>query len=442
MVLIILLLIVLLSIIDSSISTFFFLCTIYVFGAAFLCTIHRNERKEGLKLFNIVFGIYVVLAFVASLSFTESTHFFVSDSSDYIETYISGTEWLFDKEDFIQCYFGFSDSNALYNAYLNLMAMLSYYFLDGMTVYGMTLLQTGWGILSAVVLFRILIRHFETEKAYQYTLVFALSSLFLLYSIVIIRDIIICFLYLCAFDVIDQKFTLKGILKLVILVFLTWGIRLYSGLFLASFLVYYIYIRFRNSRIRVLAMCSFAIVLLVIIGALMSSSIMNQTNEELQLYQELSMERSAGGVLSKLRSLPFGIRHIVILLYAMIRPLPPLGVYVGIETFSHFVISTLFLIAGFFWFVVFYSLCYKLFAKKYIYQISTEEIVLLGLCVLFMFANTSHLDLRRMLPVYPIIYTQYVKLCQKENVRIFGSKESKFLIFFYFVLAIGLLVLM
>ena len=117
----------------------------------------------------------------------------------------------FNGEDLYKCYFEFSDSNLLYNAYLNVMAVFANTKLDGMTVFGMTLLQTVWGILSSIVLFRILTRHIEVDKAFRYTLIFSLCSLFLFYSTVIIRDIIICFLYLCAFDIVDRKFSLLGV---------------------------------------------------------------------------------------------------------------------------------------------------------------------------------------------------------------------------------------
>lgn len=322
------------------------------------------------------------------------------------------------------------------------MAVFANTKLDGMTVFGMTLLQTVWGILSSIVLFRILTRHIEVDKAFRYTLIFSLCSLFLFYSTVIIRDIIICFLYLCAFDIVDRKFSLLGVLKLLILVILAWGIRLYSGIFMVTFLTYYVYVRFRNSQLKSVATILFAAVIIAAGVGLMASSLMEQTTAELQGYEELSAERSAGGIVSKLQTLPPGISHLAIVLFTMIRPLPPLGIYIGAETFSHFVMSTMCLIAGFFWFVVFYSLCYKLFIQKYIFKISFETVVLLIVCLVFLLANASHPDIRRMLPVFPVLFTQYAILCEHENEKPFGWKIPKFLMTVYVALAIGLLTVM
>ena len=432
-----LILVVVLSVLDYSASTSCFLCVIYFLGMVYSLTIPKEYKEYGVRLFNGIFPVYIVCALLVSISFSISDNYLVSDSSRYIENYMQRTQMFFDSEDLYKCYFEFSDSNLLYNAYLNIMAMFANTKLDGMT-----LLQTVWGILSSIVLFRILARHIEVDKAFRYTLIFSLCSLFLFYSTVIIRDIIICFLYLCAFDIVDRKFSLLGVLKLLILVILAWGIRLYSGIFMVAFLAYYVYVRFRNSQLKSVATILFAAVIIAAGAGLMASSLMEQTTAELQGYEELSAERSAGGIVSKLQTLPPGISHLAIVLFTMIRPLPPLGIYIGAETFSHFVMSTMCLLAGFFWFVVFYSLCYKLFVQKYIFEISFETVVLLIVCLVFLLANASHPDIRRMLPVFPVLFTQYAILCEGEDETLFGWKIPKLLMTIYVALAIGLLIVM
>lgn len=435
-------LIVLLSVIDGSLSSALFLVIIYIMGMLLTYSLPSAYRQKGGGLFDKVYITYITIAYIVSQSFTVYDHYIVSDSSRYIESYINRISFFYNSEDFYNCYLNFSDTNLLYNSFLNIIAMFANNYLGGMTIYGMTLLQTVWGILSTVVLFRIFARHIEVEKAYRYTLVFALCTLFLFYSTVIIRDIVICFLYLCAFDVVDQKFSLTGVVKLLVIMFLVWGVRLYSGLFVAAFIAYYLYVRFRNSHFKSIATILFAAVLIVAAEALMASSIMEQTTAELQGYEELSAERSAGGMVSKLQSLPSGISHLAIVLFTMIRPLPPFGIYAKAETFSNVVMSSVCLIAGFFWFVVFYSLCYQLFFKKYIFKIPFESVVLLVICLVFLLANASHPDVRRMLPVFPVLFLQFAKLCDYEGMKLFGSKVSKSLITLYIVMAFGMLFIM
>ena len=431
--------IVLIAVLDSSAASLIFGVGMYGIGA-FLSLIGTGGGcKMRLGLYNRVFLIYFILAYIVSLSFNITDNFIVSDSSRYIDSYMYRTSFAFGNDDFIKCYLGLADNNFLYNAYLNVMAMFANTYLGEMTVFGMTLCQTIWGVLSSLVLFRILARHIDVNKALKYTMAFACCSLFLFYSTVIIRDIIICFLYLCAFDIIDQKFSVAGLVELVLIMLITWGIRLYSGVFLASFIAYYVYIRCRNSRLRYIATFFLMVVLLYAVLAIFSSSLMEQTVTELNGYEEFSAERSAGGVLSKLQSLPPGINYFSIVLYSMVSPLPPLGIYIGVNSFSNFIMATMCLIAGFFWFVVFYSLFYQLFIKKYISKFPFERILLLVICFVFMMANATHPDLRRMLPVYPILFVLFVDICKMENETLFGSRISKKLITLYIVLVIVLL---
>lgn len=437
-----LVLIIIASVFDGKISTFLILCSIFILGMLFSLFLSKGKRILGFKLFEIVYFAYVLSALIVSTSFSASDNFMLSDASRYIENYMHRTQLYFDSEDFYDCYFQFSDSNLLYNFYLNVAAMFANKSLDGLSVYGMTLLQTGWGVLSSIVLFRILARHVRIERAYRYTLVFLLCSMFLFYSIVIVRDIIICFLYLCAFNIIDKKFSWLGVINLLLLIFLTWGIRLYSGVFLFTFLAYYLYLRFRKSRLKSIATILFLVVVLFAVSGMMTSSLMEQTTADLQHNEELSAERSAGGLVSTLLSLPPGISQLAIVLFTMIRPLPPLGIYVNVETFSHFIMATICLVAGFFWFVVFYSLCYKLFVKKCIFKIPFENIIFLAICMVFLLAAATHPDIRRMLPVFPVLFVQYVVLCEKGRTKLFSSIESKMLIVIYIALAIVLLFFM
>ena len=369
-------------------------------------------------------------------SFSIKDFFLVSDPSRYLDFFLNSTYVFWDKERIIECYLEYKDNNALHNAYLNNIAVYVNTYVGRITVYGLTLCHTIWGALSSVVLYRILARRLDEEKAYNLTLVFAFCSLFMFYSTVIIRDIIISFFFLLAFDIVDQEFSLSGVIKLLLIVFIVWGVRLYSGLFSIVFLCYYFYKRLYNSTFRPIVTFVFAIVLIVVSSSILASDIVIQTMTEMQEYTELAAERSEGGMVSKLQSLPPGISHLAIVFFTMIRPLPPFSVYIGVETLSHFMMSTMLLVSGFFWFVVFYSLCYQLFVKKHIFKIPFDKTVLLLICLVFMMANASHPDIRRMMPVFPILYVQYAEICKAENKSLFGLKIAKNLMMFYVLIAI------
>ncbi|MEE1143115.1 MAG: hypothetical protein U0L22_05720 [Bacteroidales bacterium] len=442
MLFLVILILLFLAILDASFSSFLISSGMYILGVIVVLIYQRENRKKCFLLYNIIFSVYLLLTFLVSISFSEVDWFLVFDPSNYIDYFLNSTEQFWLKDDIFKCYFEFADNNALHNAYLNAVAVFINKNLGGLTVYGLTLFQTIFGVLSSIVLFGILARRFDKNRAFNYTLFFALSSLFLFYSTVIIRDIIICFLYLLAFNIVDQKFTLSGVIKLIIIIVITWGVRLYSGIFLFVFLGYYIYIRMRNSKFRNFANIFFILLLIIVGGYIFTTDLFVQTTEELNFYAELTTERSEGGLTSKLQTLPPGISHLTIVLFSMIRPLPPFSIYIGVETFSHFLMSTMFLVAGFFWFVIFYSLCCQLFFSKYIFKISVEKIVLLLLCLVFMLVNAMHPDIRRMLPVFPILFVQFLEICKAKNVTLFGSELSKALMILYIVMAFGMLVIM
>jgi len=63
-------------------------------------------------------------------------------------------------------------------------------------------------------------------------------------------------------------------------------------------------------------------------------------------------------------------------------------------------------------------------------------------CLVFMLANASHPDIRRMLPVFPILFVQFAEICEAEKVKLFDSKISKCLMSFYVMMAFGMLAIM
>lgn len=357
----------------------------------------------------------------------------------YISDYIGRKSFYYSADDFYKCYFEFSDANVLYNAYLNEMSLLMNMHFGGMTIYGLTLCQTFFGVLSSVVMYRIFLRHFDDKFAFHQVLLFSLLSPFLLYSVVIVRDIILCFLFLIAFDIIDRKFSTWGLINLIIIMLLAWGVRLYSGLFISVFIWYYVQLYLRNSSLK-----SFGTFLSVIIGvialvAVVSSSLMEQTTDELTIYKELSEERSADGVLSKLLDLPPGLSQLSIVFYSMIRPLPPLGVYADVESFSNFTTATLALVSGFFWFVVFYSFAALFIFNSQLRRLKYEQILLLGICFLFLLGNAAHPDVRRMTPVFPTLYMLFsLGTIEPHNSKSIQSCKQ-ILVSIYVVMAFALL---
>lgn len=428
-----------LSLIDGSGSTALILATTLLIGFLFCFSLPGKHKKDGFRLFSIVFSIYTSIAFIVSLSFSGQGYFYVSDSMRYIADYMSRTSFHYDLQDLYDCYFSFSDTNLLFNAYLNEMALIMNKHFGGMTVYGMTLCLTLFGILSSIILYKLFLRHFDEKYAFRNVLIFSLCSPFFLYSTVIIRDIVICFLYLVAFDIIDRKFSVVRFILLIVVMLLTWGVRLYSGIFIGVFVWYYIYTSIRRTPYKTFGTVTSVLIGIVAIAAVLGSALFEQTTEELIGYEELSMERSEGGVVSRLMSLPPGISNLCIVFFTMIRPLPPFSVFEGVTSFSNFTISSLALLSGFFWFVSFYTFVLLAIFNHQLKKMSFEKILLLGICLLFLLVNAAHPDVRRMLPVFPVLYLLFsYGLKDPVNAKA-GTTYKKVLVTCYVVAAFALL---
>jgi len=424
---------------DASASSAVMLGFTLLIGSMMCFDIPGKQRKDGFSLFAIVFCLYISIAYIVSLSFSGHQFFYVSDSMRYIADYLGRTSFFFSTQDFYDCYFSFSDSNILFNAYLNEMAMIMNHHFGGMTVYSMTLCITMFGVYSSIFMYRIFLRHFDSKKAFRYVLIFSLCSPFFLYSTVIIRDILICFLYIVAFDIIDRKFSVTGLILLIAVMLLAWGVRLYSGIFISAFIWYYIFLSVRRTAFKAFGTVLTIFLGIVALSAVLGSALYVQTTEDLMGFEELSMERSAGGVVSRLMSLPPGISNLAIVFFTMIRPLPPLAVYEGVASFSNFTIASLSLISGFFWFVTFYMFVFMLVFNHQFKRMDFEKLLMLGICFLFLFVNAAHPDFRRMLPVYPALYLLIMDgVNAPDNVRS-AKRYRSVLIISYVIMALAFL---
>lgn len=370
----------------------------------------RNVRQYAFKVNQIVFFVYFLVAYIFSQAFVNGEFFVVSDPSRYIANYGSsrsmGDVW----QNIHDCYFLFADNNALYNTYLRSISVLGNNLLGGTSVFYLTLSQTIFGILGINVLFRILSRYTNKQKAYKATLAYAFCTVFLFYSCIVVRDIIIAYFFLLVIEIVLKPFKSINVAKLIILIIIIWGIRLYSGLFVVSFLGLYLYLFSRNTKWKAISLPIFIIVVLFSGVALIGSSILEQTTTELSEYTEMTIlhEEERSGLLGLLYRLPSGLRNIAILFYTQMAPFPPFYPLSRAYSFSTTFMSICIIIYAVFWFFVFYTLLASLFSLKSYKYYSLKERLLFVIAMVFILANTVHPDLRRMMPVYPITYLLYI----------------------------------
>ena len=430
------------TVLDGSLATI--VSSLIVFGLCLWSSSigkTNEERKNGHRVFGIVFPFYIIFAYIFSLSFADGGYFYVNDPQRYLQRFMSVHSWSWNYfwDSLYECYFRFSDSNALYNSTMDGIAYIGNAYLGGTTVFYMTLVQTLFGILCSLEIYKIFNYYFSPKESSKYTIIFALLSCFLMYSCVIIRDIVITYFYLLGFKIVLRECEFVDFFKLMLCFVITMGLRLYSGLFFGVFIVFWVYklTKSRSTSLKVLLVPIVLAAGLFLVTSFLSQGIVEQTEDEMELYSEFSFE--GGNLSNRLRELPPGISHVALILFSQTR-LDPYLWFKKTQSFSNFCMSLDDMILSFFTFIVFYTLLFYLFLRGGYRSLSIDNKILFWISILFLALNTSHIDIRRMMGVLPFLYLLYASQNNMYPKRIVRNVHY-FMIGAYLVLTLGFSVL-
>lgn len=407
----------LVGIVDGHFSSFVALSLIYVCGFVSVNTRKTTaERTNGTKVFGIVFSIYVISALIANYSFHNGQFFYVSDSMKYIErnSNVNTWSWTDVQESLIQTYLYFIDDNGLYNNSLAFWAYIANHFFDGTTVLYLTLFQTLFGVLAILEIYKIFTMYFEPSRAAKYACIFGILSLFHIYSILIIRDIMIAYFYLVGIRKVIGKTKASDGMILFFILIITTGIRLYTGLFFGVFIMLWLYKLVQNTKY---AQYRIIIVPIIVVGILFvgafiaSTSLVESTEGQVGHYDELYNEE--GGSVASFRDLPIGIRQIVTLFFSQL-PLAKFDRFAHSTSFSNFFLSVLPIIYKLFGFVVFYGLIYYYFIKGYFKKMEFyDRWILIFMLIFVAITMSTHVDVRRSMEAVPFFYLFYILVAKK-----------------------------
>lgn len=345
--------------------------------------------------------------------------FYVSDSVRYIESYLNNRDNSFKFEDVLSTLLVLGDADILYEFLLNKICYIANTYLDGATVFYMTLIQTLFGIMTMLVLYVILVPLYKV-KAYKYVLTFSLCSLFLTYSCLIIRDIIIAYCFIEIFNIIlNDDFKWHNVIWIILFIFLALGIRLQSGLFAILFLFFYVYLGLRNTSLKYVVVPLLIILGVIVLFKVFSTVLYQDSMDLISLRDEQTreMEEEVGGLYTFFYKFPPGIRQFFLFFYTQIVPFPPLNALGQTTTPLQYVVAIDVVVYEIYWFFISFTLFLGLFFKRAYEYCSGREIVLLIISFVYIILLTSHPDIRRMMPVYPMMYLIYLKIINHEGLR-------------------------
>ena len=386
------------------------LCLLVCYFIAF--ALPKKERKQAINLVGIVFCLYWISSAIISTSFENGHMFYVRDPSEYYATYktILSFSWSTYIDNLSDLYLTYKDNNALYNT---LMAWFAYHgnvTMGGANMMYYTVFHLFFGLLASLAGYRILTTLEDDRKALKHALIFSLISLFHVYSCVCVRDIWIAAFFLWAFVIVVRPPSNRGLLWLLLLFLLTTGTRIYSGLFFLVIIAFYIYKMAQVSRFKGLYYVFMAIVGVAAITSAAGALLLEQTMGDMDnLYEEIE-GYGVSGLSAYIIHLPHGIKEIVMVFYSQIMPFPPFVWFKEATTFPHFYNSVLVLFYGLFSYFVFYGLLYMLFIKKKYSFLNVVDWALLLISLGLIMANSSQMDIRRVMPSFFVFYFLYLKI--------------------------------
>ncbi len=391
------------TILDSSFASLFIIIVIIGWGIGECNFTKHSGKKDGLLLFGKVSLVYIVCAFLISRNYQNGSFFLVGDAAQ-------STYWLkliMPESDYWgllkEHYFELADKDALHVVGIKMACIWGNKLLGGATEFYLTLIHTAFGIMSIMSLYRILLLFYEPRKASKYAFIFALCSPFLYYSTVLIRDIIIAFCFVRGTEIVLNKYKPRGIICLMTLIIIATGIRLYSGLFMVSFVGVYLFKKVSHTRLKIIIIPVFVVLLVTIISAGILSNLYDQTIKEVENYQELDAGGS-NGLSSRLLELPMGIKEVATFFYSQIMPFPFYYTLQLAQRPLQFFEAFTCIIYPVWWYFVFYSFFIFLIAYKGYKKLPIEINLFVVFSFVYILINTAQIDVRRMMHVYPFIF--------------------------------------
>lgn len=236
------------------------ICSIIVGTSISLC-VSRGQHKRSIYIYALLFlagWIYLLLCYWYMVSHEyswllayDTYDAFIPHTNEYINSGDGNLIKIY-REIFTDYNF-FARQEYLYWVYLCTWGVLIRSF-GGELYFGLQVSTLLIFALVGVVLFRVFLRFgFDENKSQRHTIVICLISIIFFYSSQILRDMLVLLCYLCAIYLSSNpKFSVITILKLLLIIIVTCGIRIESGLFLLITIPTYLLLSLQEKRSRII----------------------------------------------------------------------------------------------------------------------------------------------------------------------------------------------
>lgn len=373
---------------------------------------NKNEFLDLLTVFFIAFTSYLFYALLAHISYVEINGFHTNpDQYDFFRI----SEELGNKNSikkiFEDCFIGriHIEQEGAYFLF-GTLAFLANRFFDGNSVLFQMINVSFFAILFNLFLYKLLTLYVERKSAFRYTLLFLFLSYNFAYSSLLLRDIHIALFYVIAIYIVPLPFKLRRLISLIALQIITIEFRLEHGIAFSFFPLLYLYHNVNQTKYKKLYFALFTLLIFFIsIYSVQQilSTVINIT-KVIGYYSEYTSTSAedSGGLGAYLYRLPNGVKQLAVVVYSQISPFPPWNQLLQSKTFLQIIQAFAAGVPPIFWGYVFFISVTNIIKQRK--NLPPITIWLLIMMVAFLFANSSNINVRRIMAVYPIMYILFV----------------------------------
>ncbi|MEB8329864.1 hypothetical protein OO009_10905 [Flavobacteriaceae bacterium KMM 6897] len=391
---------------------------------------NSKDTKNLLNIFYAVYAIYALFSVVGYLDYVEINDFFLfNDQMPFYEFGDILSENASISQIFQDCFIHriHEENEAAYFVFGVIGFVANTYF-DGNSIFLQSLHISFLAMVLNLFLYKIILFHTNRGEALKYTLLFAFFSPLLFYSPWILRDIHIALLFAIGIYIMHTQFSIKRLLLFIPLIVVTLEFRLEMGLFCFFMPVYYIYFRGKKHRNYKLLVASFIFIGIAVSGLALNFLIrsIDETLGSFEGYSNYTEENLGDGLGAMLYELPAGLKQIAITFFSQITPFPAWGKFLVSETIYEYVIAFVEFCGAVFWSCLFLFMAFSFTSSRVRKNLSKENIVVIIIILAFLLGNSSEMNTRRILCIYPLIFIIYLNIRQMlpKRKRMYYSNSS------------------
>lgn len=403
----------------GSFAAMLFSILILIIGKKYCNTCSPHIRTQAEKVFYITLIVYLILAIIRSSdiaipdAINDSLFKSGGDEDDFYEkTQIAAKQsfsGLLNINSILLSYFGpLAISCVGYNYYFSFIAFFAENVLDGNAVIVQLLGSVLPASLLSVVIFKTIALYVRKEKALRYALFSSLCTPFVYYSVCLLRDIHVAFLFSLIIYLVLLPYKKKNLCRIVLIILLIASFRVWSALFASLFVVYYIYRQYKQKK-GVIVVLSF---FLLVIAAAMAFSVMDSVQERLAMLSR-NVEYKVvdnSSYLTRIFALPTPIKELVIILSSYFTPFTAWNELSSDFNLYHNIFKLTIVVYEFFSFFVVWLFLKWIFVNKGLKELHESLIVLLVMVFAYFFFSASEFTVRRTMCMFPIIYLSYINI--------------------------------